>query len=455
MTRGTLSLADTGPVSVFPAHEKQLRNALSNAAQSRTLGDEFEPAFELCEATPRLLEFFSVSDIKFAELGTVGDSRLVLFDLMGNPGARTVKTLASHVIVARAVHHIHETAEPIMILTPSSANKATALRDAVLRAIEVGLVTSEQLQIVTLVPDLARPKLWSSALTTDPQLAGRNPMCVLAPEQPAHVKTLARQVITEYAGEFFERTGIRLWHTLDLANYQCADAFRAFVEQAAIPQQPGTSRAHAHSVSSAFGLLGHHFGTTLLEDPPPPAQYFLVQQLDTPDMVDSLYGITAPGYDLDPEDGLYRQDGEPHYPAVTADPAEVLETTFYTRSPATSPAMNEIIGRQGGGGVVVSKHECLQRYDEIRELLANAGHALPQDPDELREWSLVMVMTGVLNGIERGLLDTDEVIVHGSGSYSATDYTPIPEHALHRIETVADLRRVIDAAAAGTAAASC
>jgi uncharacterized protein DUF6002 len=164
-------------------------------------------------------------------------------------------------------------------------------------------------------------------------------------------------------------------------------------------------------------------------------------------MVDSLYGITRPEYTVDPLTGLHRQHTEPRYPAATFDTAEVLETTFYTKNPATSPAMNEIIDRQGGGGIVVSLHECLSRYGEIKALLGAAGIRVPADPRELREWSLVMAMTGVLNAIDRGLLGTDEIIVHGSGSYSTSDYTPIPERNLHRVTELADLRRVIEAAA--------
>lgn len=205
MAGRVLSGTGTGTVSVFPRFDEQLRGALAEAGRGRCTGGEFEPAFELPDTTPELVEFFSVADLRFAELGGYRDSRLVLLDLMGNPGTRTVKTLASHVIVARAARHVIETGEPIMIVTPSSANKATALRDAVLRAIQVGLVTSDQLRIVTLVPDYARPKLWSSTLDI-----ARNPACVLDPAQPVHVKELARQAVAECAAEVFERTGIRL-----------------------------------------------------------------------------------------------------------------------------------------------------------------------------------------------------------------------------------------------------
>ncbi|MEA5360275.1 DUF6002 family protein [Amycolatopsis sp., V23-08] len=436
----------TGPSDVLARHGDDLRRALVVAGENRLPSVGFQPEFALPEPSARLRDFFSVVDLPFHRLGRVGGKDLVLFDLMGNPGTRTGKTLASTVIVARAVRHIDRTGEPVVILTPSSANKATALRDAVLRAYRAGLAGPETLRIVTLVPDAARPKLWSSELTDDPALAALNPMCVLPPGHPDHVKTVALQALELYSAELYESTGARLWHTLDLANYRCADAVRAFVEQADLPPAPGRTRLHAHSVSSAFGLLGHHFGTTLLPDPPR-SGYFLVQHLDTPDMVQSLHGISAPEYRLDPATGLHHQDAQPRYPATTFDPAENLETTFYTRKPATSPAMNRIIEAQGGGGIVVSLHECLAAYGRIRVLLGDAGITLPADPRSVREWSLVMVLTGVLNGIDRGLVDADEIVVHASGSYDTSDYTPIPDRSLHPVGGAADLRPAILATA--------
>ncbi|MEV7097649.1 DUF6002 family protein [Amycolatopsis sp. NPDC051045] len=432
----------TGPPDVLTRHGDDLRRALTVAGQSRPPSVGFQPEFALPDPSPRLRDFFSVVDLPFRRLGQVGGKELVFFDLMGNPGTRTAKTLASTVIVARAIRHIDRTGEPIVILTPSSANKATALRDAVLRAYQTGLANPDSLRIVTLVPDAARPKLWSSELTDDPALAAANPMCVLAPGHPDHVKTVALQALEMYSTEVYERTGARLWHTLDLANYRCADAVRAFVEQTDLPLEPGRTRVHAHAVSSAFGLLGHHFGTTLLTDPPR-SGYFLVQHLDTPDMVQSLHGISAPDYRFDPATGLYHQDVEPRYPATTFDPAENLEATFYTRNPATSPAMNRIIEAQGGGGLVVSLHECLAGYGRVRALLGDAGITLPADPRSLREWSLVMLLTGVLNAVDRGLVDADEIVMHASGSYDASDYTPIPDRSLHPVGGVADLRLAI------------
>ncbi|MEU6219996.1 DUF6002 family protein [Streptomyces sp. NPDC047022] len=431
---------------VFSRYEQQLRQALDQAARIRPPADHFTPPFELPQGSAELNEFFSVATPRFAELGSVGRTRLVLLDLMSNPDTRTVKTLASLVIVARAVLHTERSGEPVLIVTPSSANKATALRDAVLRAYRHGLSTPDKLRIATVVPQEARPKLWSSALSENAELAERNPMCVLAPGGPS-VKRLARQVVEESAEEVAARTGFRLWHTLDLLNYQCADAVRAFAERARLPQAPGVTRAHAHSVSSAFGLLGHHFGTSMLPESRSGPQYFLVQHMATPDMVLSLYDMEVPKYRFDLATGLYHQEEDPRYPGTTFDTEENLEATFYTRSPATSPAMNELIRGHGGGGVVVSLHECLDRYGQIRALLGGAGVGLPADPRGLREWSLVMALTGVLNGIDRGLLDADEVVVHASGSYSVQDFSAIPDPRLRRVADAGQLRQAVFAAA--------
>ncbi|MFJ5681054.1 DUF6002 family protein [Streptomyces sp. NPDC093097] len=159
------------PTDVLAEYGAFLRQALARTAAEREPISGFEPAFELPDDSPRLTEYLDVMAMRFAPLGTVGRTGLVLLDLMANPATRTVKTLASHVIVARAVRHTETTGEPVLILTPSSANKATALRDAVLRAYRTGLTTPDQLRIVALVPNEARAKLWSSPLCDDAALA--------------------------------------------------------------------------------------------------------------------------------------------------------------------------------------------------------------------------------------------------------------------------------------------
>jgi hypothetical protein len=90
-----------------------------------------------------------------------------------------------------------------------------------------------------------------------------------------------------------------------------------------------------------------------------------------------------------------------------------------------SAEMNALIRVRGGGGIVVSPHECRQRYPRLR---ATLGSDLPSDPRELREWSLALALTGILNAIDRGLVPADDILVHGSGSYQTTD-DPAPDPA--------------------------
>jgi Family of unknown function (DUF6002) len=246
--------------------------------------------------------------------------------------------------------------------------------------------------------------------------------------------------------------GVDLWYTLDIDNYKVADAVRAMFEYEFVPPEPG-GRLHAHSVSSAYGLLGHNLGYTSRQvaGAEAPPRYFLVQHLGTPDMVLSLRHGSAsrsgvPAYTYDAGSGLYRQDTDPAFPATTYDPAEWLDPTFYTHRPPTSPEMNELIRTRGGGGVVVSLHECLNRYARIRALLEPAGITLPADPRRLREWSLVMAFTGVLNAVDRGLVTDDDILVHGSGSYSDDDFRPAT--ALSDASDVAAIRNVVAEAVA-------
>ncbi|MEE3922693.1 DUF6002 family protein [Micromonospora sp. BRA006-A] len=50
--------------------------------------------------------------------------------------------------------------------------------------------------------------------------------------------------------------------------------------------------------------------------------------------------------------------------------------------------------------------------------LADAGLTLPEDPARLREWSILMALTGVCNAVDRGLVPAGyEIVVHGTGSY--------------------------------------
>lgn len=426
-----------------------LAHAETRARSGAPDGGAFTPGWSLPPLTPELEAFFAPSLITAHELEPYRDTRLTLLNLMHNPRTRTTKTFASLMIVARAVAHIRRTGEAVMIITPSSANKATALRDAVQRAHETGLAGEDELGIVCVVPSASRHKLWRSALVEDPRSRRRNPLAVLDSGEAGQVKTLARAVADEEAHAVFDRHGVRLWHSLDLANYAVADAARALFER---DRLPAAARVHAHSVSSAFGLLGHFYGQqwhTGREWPGTGARYFLVQHLGTPDMVASLYHGTF-GYrpEWTSHDGLLTQHADPHFPRVAYASDEDLDPTFYTRTPVTSPRMNEIIKTQGGGGIVVSLAECLDRYPSIRRLLEPAGVDLPADPRQVREWSLVMAVTGVLNAADRGLLDLQDVLVHGSGSYHTGDYRPPEAHHLSSIGSLGDLRDVVHAAAA-------
>jgi Family of unknown function (DUF6002) len=422
----------------------EIRILLRQVGERSTLPG-FGPGFELPELDDAMIAFLEPSTLAWQPLGVFGQRRLSLLDLRSNPDTRTTKTNASLLIVARAVAYIRRTGERIMIVTPSSANKATALRSAVLRAIKVGLVEPHELQITTVVPAASLPKLWESDLSGDPAHLRRNPMLVLPGQVRMGVKDLVQRFAAGAAAEVDRATETRLWFSLALDNYRGADAVRSFFEQDFLPG--GTGRVHAHSVSSAFGLLGHHAGA-VHRGSAPDAQYLLVQHLDTPDMVLDLYHDDfsrerIPSYAQDPASGLWRQSVSPAFPATTFDPNEVLEPTFYTHRPATSAQMKQLIRTQGGAGIVVSLHECLQRYPAIRQLLGAAEVALPTDPRDLREWSLVMAMTGTILALERDLLPPSDrdVVVHASGSYSDADYTPLRPAHWHQITSEHDIAR--------------
>ncbi|MEU4329523.1 DUF6002 family protein [Nonomuraea dietziae] len=409
----------------------------------------FSPGYHLPALDADVERFLSVATARWEPLGEYGEHRLTLLDLTGNPATGTTKTFASLMIVARAVEYIRRYGEAVTIFSPTSANKGVALRDAVLRAIEAGLVRPDQLRTVILAPGSCLAKLRSSRLSTDPELRELNPMLVYNGPEPEQVKALGRAFADKYAGDL-RANGENLWYSLDLANYLVADTARAYFEHAASPV--AGPRLHAHAVSSAFGLLGYHRGRDVLESSGASSQEhrpasLLVQHLGTPDMVLNLRNGSfdragLPQYAL--TDGLYRQSADPRFPAVTYDPDEVLDPTFYTHRPATSPSMNAIIERSGGDGIVVSLAECVARYPQVRELLAGTGCELPADFRTLREWSLVMAMTGVLNAVDRGLADDwRDVVVHGSGRYTSADYTPLEPEAMTEVATVEDVAAVV------------
>jgi hypothetical protein len=417
----------------------------------------FSPGFALPELTDAVREYYSAATVGWRSLGEYAGHRLSLLDLAGNPGTHTTKTFPSLLIVARAVEYIRRTGEPVTIFSPTSANKGTALRDAVLRAIEAKLVDPDQLRVVILAPWSCRDKLRASRLSTDPGLRELNPLLLYPGAEPEAVKRIGREFVDTHAAEL-KRRGTNLWFSLELTNYLVADTARAYFEQDADPTDAADRpRLHAHAVSSAFGLLGYHRGRAVLESggqasaASRPAS-LLVQHMATSDMVLSLrYGCfdrdKLPGYRRDPVTGLYHQDAdapEPHFPATIHDPDEVLDPTFYTRRPVTTTEMNDIIGRFGGDGIVVSLHECLERYPAIRARLADHERGLPADFRTLREWSLVMAMTGVCNAIDRGLVEPGaDVVVHGSGWYATTDYQQLDLTTTSTVESAADVAAAV------------
>src|SRR5256885_6500220 len=108
----------------------------------------FEPGWSLPELTPAMEDFFSATAISIADMGEYRGRRLHLLDLTGNVGTRTTKTFGSSLIVARAIRHIELTGEPVLLATASAANKAVALRDAVLRAYRSGIADPARLRVV-------------------------------------------------------------------------------------------------------------------------------------------------------------------------------------------------------------------------------------------------------------------------------------------------------------------
>ncbi|WP_405747093.1 DUF6002 family protein [Streptomyces sp. NBC_01525] len=429
---------------------EEVRTAARKVGAERAT--EPEIPLELAEKHPAFAAFTEVTDIGLTQV----ESRTHILDLMRNPGARTTKTMASLLMIARAAAHIRRTGERVLLFTPTSGNKGTALRDAVARAYATGLASPDELRIVMLAPDASRSKLRDCALAGDQTLRTANPVVLARVDQPADVKLLSSEVVERHAAEILDTTGFRIWYTLDLDNYRIADATRAFAEAELLPiTAESAPRVHVHSVSSAFGLLGYHLGHRLLTEGLPgrtaPARhpgFYLVQQLATADMVTSLLGMKVPDYEHDEAAGVWRQDAAPEFPAVTDNPKEVIDATFYTKEPPTRAKINEIVAHHGGGGIVVSRRECLERFDQVRALAANAGIAITADPTLIREWSLVKALTGVLVSRERGLLAPDtEVVVHGSGYYSDELLPALREEHLTRVDTVNGLARAVLAAA--------
>jgi hypothetical protein len=435
----------------YPLLERVMQR-LASEAHGDPHSEAFQPPFALPTLDRSLRDFFGAATASWAPLGDYGETPLTLLNLMENPGTRTTKTMASLLMVARAVNFIRRTGEGIVIVAPTSGNKGVALRDAVERAIATGLVRPDQLRVLTIVPLSSRRKLRNSRLASEAELRNANPVFAYGGAHASGVKELAREFVRAYGGSLREKHGLNAWYALDLRNYQGADAARAFIENDVEPLQPPGKglRIHAHAVSSAYGLLGYHLGRAILRDAGQAASqgepgFLLVQHLATPDMVLSLYHDSCsrqniPNYRRNSSTGLFEQFVDPHFPQQTLSPEESIDSTFYTREPVTVQRMNALIRSQGGAGMTVSLWECLSRYGQIRMMLERAGVAVPADPREILEWSVIMTLAGVMNALDRKVLSRgSSVIVHGTGLYSTGDTPDIDARAVRLVQTPQDM----------------
>lgn len=82
----------------------------------------------------------------------------------------------------------------------------------------------------------------------------------------------------------------------------------------------------------------------------------------------------------------------------------------------------------------------MQRYSECAQLLTSTPVKLPADPRDLKEWSLVMALTGCLNAIDRHLLiGMDGCTIHASGSYCRQDYEAMPTDGLSFVSSAEEM----------------
>jgi hypothetical protein len=375
--------------------------------------------------TPDLRDYLATAEMRWSKAPNGAPVDAVL-DLRSDSETQTTKIYPSLLMVARAVNHIRSTGESITIITPSSANKATALRRAVELAISAELVDADHLRIISVVPKVALPKFRSSRLVEDRELYALNPLFVFESPNPSDVKKIVQEAMRQYSDRRVARRGERVWQTLKLDNYAAADAARAIFENYVAP--PRKDRVHAHAVSSAYGLIGYGRQRARLVQRGQMghrAGYLLVQHMFTSDMVRDITGESTPSYE-EAADGVLRQNSSPHWPQETDDKSENMEATFYTKQPPTIEEMRALARDYFGTGIVVSKRECLDSYESTRDGLRAIDITLPDDPSDLREWAAVMGWTGCQHARLRGLLPPDsELVLHCSGTYSRGDYKPL------------------------------
>ncbi|MFC7585145.1 DUF6002 family protein [Nonomuraea antimicrobica] len=170
--------------NVLVRYHALLREAVEIVRAERAAGPP-PVAFDLPEPDERLAAFYGVSDMSLTPLEERAGRRLFMLNLMHNPRTRTTKTPASLLMVARAAAHVRRTGERLLIVTPTSGNKGTALRDAVARAYEHGLATPDELRVVIVVPEQSRDKLRACPLSADSALHAANPIALARVDSPA------------------------------------------------------------------------------------------------------------------------------------------------------------------------------------------------------------------------------------------------------------------------------
>ncbi|GAA2077382.1 hypothetical protein GCM10009801_33450 [Streptomyces albiaxialis] len=455
-TGGTGGTSGTGSTSATGATDIARAPVPALAAHWDTVREAF-PGGGLPPLDDALRGYLSAAGAAVLPLPDHHGARLRLLDLCRNPAAPTAASMGALVTVARAVAHLRAGGGPVTLLAPSSGNAATALRDAVLRAYAHGLAEPDGLGVVCLVPARSRGKLRDSELAGLPGLRRRNPVVVHHGSDPEGVRGLARAYHRERAEVLHRKYGRSLWLTTGLAGDRAAGAVRALLERDLMAPPPPGGRVHAQAVDTGAGLLGHRDGTLLLPGAPgtrPAPRYHLVQHLNTPDLVLRLHfgafsRAPMPPYAYDAARRLHLQSSDPRFPYAAHSPDEVLEPSFYSRAPRTAGEVAAMVRAGGGGGSVVSSYECLARYPTVRALLRAAGVALPEGPGRLREWALVMTLTGVLDALDRGLLGPGvpggetEVLVHGTGNWTARDGAPLPGPLMRYADSVDELDVVV------------
>jgi len=418
------------------------RMGRSGARQGQASADLAEPALSPPSPQDGYKEYYAAARIGIAPLrrspGLVGNNWRLL-NLMLDPTTRTAKTSASLLIVARAIEHTRRNGGKIALVTPSSGNKATALRSAVARAYDLGLTSSDKVRVLSVMPLNSAAKARASRFDPGSHAHRANPLVVHRTASPDQVKGAASAFVNAHGEQVRKRYGFDLWPSLNLDNYRLADCARAFAESELFGagDRAASPRTHVHAVSSAYGLLGYSLGVEVLQSAGRAVTHpalFVIQHLRTSDMVRALNkhlrSVGPPVYEYDTSSGVWVQHTEASYPTEVLDPAESIDPTFYTERPATAAPFNQLVERVGGGGLVVGLMDCLALYPQVRSMVAGCGISMPSDPRSLREWSLVMALTGLMLGSDRGLLDGREVVLHASGSYDDDELPPAPAGSL-------------------------